>query len=63
MWKTTNYKGEEVVWYSQEYVSNLKEEIFKTIDHERELFKIEDGCEYCYMASAIERLLGRWKNY
>lgn len=27
MWKTTNYKGEDVIWYSEEEYEVLKQEI------------------------------------
>lgn len=32
MWKTTNYKGEEVTWYSEEEIKPFLDPYFKGLD-------------------------------
>ena len=55
MWKTTNYLGKEVIWYSQEEVKEMLADIKKIVK------KIDDsgGCAYgdydCDNCSSLEQ--------
>ena len=55
MWKTTNYSGKEVIWYSQEEVKEMLADIKEIAE------KIDDsgGCDYgdydCDNCSSLEQ--------
>ena len=61
----------KVMKICRKYLVHIQESVFEGTITEGKLTRLKKElkyivedicCEYCYMASAIERLLGRWKN-